>query len=148
MPELVCLLKRQGFYRGSQFYTRCVSLEELIVACAGIGVNVVFLPVDVRGAYVHQARTIIVDSRLTPVRQRAVLAHEYVHALRGDVGLQPECVEARVDEQAARLLVSGFDYMLAERCFGTDMGLIAEELGVPIEVVEAFRRGLGRAVLG
>lgn len=102
----------------------------------------VFLPFHLDGAYLHEAHTIIVNCRLSPVRQRCVLAHEYVHALRGDTGLQSARVEELVEARAARLLISEVDYQVAEGLYGMDLGLIAEELHVSLNTLIAFRCGL------
>lgn len=117
--------------------------NELILACQAIGVHVVFLPLrGVAGGYVHELRLIIVDSTLPPSQQRAVLAHEYVHALCGHEGVQDQGTEAWVDCRAARLLVSPVEYALAERFYGGDVVAIAEELDVAVWVVVAYREWL------
>ena len=112
---------------------------ELIEAAARIGVHVVFLPIPIAGAYIEQLHLIIVDSTLTPAWQRFTLAHEYVHALRGHDGPQSPGIEARVDQEAARMLVSATEYALAERIVGSHPAAIAEELGVPEDCVQAWQ---------
>ncbi|MEW6894499.1 ImmA/IrrE family metallo-endopeptidase [Trueperella pyogenes] len=115
---------------------------DLIRACARLGVHVAFLPLEDAGLYIHSRRLIVVDSRLPEALQRATLAHEYVHALRGHDGPQSASVERCVDRQAARLLISPAEYALAERLHeGNPVG-IAEDLGVPVWVVEAYRQAL------
>lgn len=123
-----------------------VTEEDLINACVRLGVHVVFLPFPLAGAYYHDAGLIVIDSRLPTASQRATLAHEYIHALRGHVGPQEAHIEACVDRQAARLLVSPAEYMLAERLYGADVEMIGEELGVPVWVVIAYREALARRV--
>ncbi|VEI13254.1 ImmA/IrrE family metallo-endopeptidase [Trueperella bialowiezensis] len=126
-----------------------MSIDELVAACAAIGVHVVFLPVGVAGGYVHDIRLIVVDSGLPAVEQRAVLAHEYVHALHGHDGVQDETVESSVDREAAQLLISPVEYAAAERLFGVNVVAIADELGVPMWVVAAYREWLAeRGVCG
>ncbi|MCI7305459.1 MAG: ImmA/IrrE family metallo-endopeptidase [Trueperella sp.] len=119
-----------------------MTVDELVAACAGIGVHVVFLPVGVAGGYVHDIGLIVIDSSLPALEQRAVLAHEYVHALHGHEGVQDKAVEARVDRQAAELLVSPAEYILAERLYGCDVAAIAEELELPVWVVAAYQTWL------
>lgn len=115
---------------------------ELVIALEGMGVHVAFLPYPLAGAYYHAPGLVIVDSRLPPGDQVAVLAHEYVHALMGHDGCQDDGVEALVDRRAARLMVSEAEYALAERLHeGCRFG-IAEELGLPVWVVEAYRCSL------
>ena len=116
--------------------------EDLINACAKIGVHVAFLPLEDAGLYIHSRRLIVVESRLPETLQRATLAHEYVHALRGHVGPQSASVERLVDREAARLLISPAEYALAEYMHEGNTVGIAEELGVPVWVVEAYRERL------
>lgn len=104
--------------------------------------HVVFVPFPLAGAYYHDTGLIVIDSRLPETSQRATLAHEYVHALRGHDGPQSASMEQCVDRQAARLLISPAEYALAERLHeGNPVG-IAEDLGVPVWVVEAYRQAL------
>lgn len=119
-----------------------MSEEELILACARVGVHVVFVPFPLAGSYYHDQGLIVIDSRLPAAVQRAALAHEYVHASLGHDGPQEAHVEARVDRRAARLLVSPAEYVLAERLYGADVAAIAEELGVPVWVVVAYQEWL------
>ncbi|WP_406712175.1 hypothetical protein [Trueperella pyogenes] len=48
--------------------------EDLINACTDLGVHVVFVPLDLAGAYVHELNLILIGSRLPASSQRAVLA--------------------------------------------------------------------------
>lgn len=123
-----------------------MSEEELILACAGLGVHVVFLPFPLAGSYFRDEGLIVIDSRPSAAAQRAALAHEYVHAILGHDGPQEPHIEARVDQHAARLLVSPAEYVMAERLYGCDVAAIAEELGVPVWVVVAYREALARRV--
>lgn len=106
----------------------------------------VFVPFPLAGAYYHDEGLIVIDSRPSAGVQRAVLAHEYVHATLGHVGPQEAHIEARVDRRAACLLVSSVEYALAERLYGADVEMIGEELGVPVWVVIAYRGALARRV--
>ncbi|MDP9833034.1 ImmA/IrrE family metallo-endopeptidase [Trueperella abortisuis] len=119
-----------------------MSEEELILACARVGVHVVFVPFPLAGAYYHDQGLIVIDSRPSAAVQRAALAHEYVHATLGHDGPQEAHTEARVDRRAACLLVSPAEYVLAERLYGCDVGAIAEELELPVWVVAAYQTWL------
>ncbi|MEW6961591.1 ImmA/IrrE family metallo-endopeptidase [Trueperella pyogenes] len=112
--------------------------EDLITACTRLGVHVVFAPFPLAGAYYHDTGLIVIDSRLPETSQRATLAHEYVHALRGHDGPQSASMERCVDRQAARLLISPAEYALAEHLHEGNAAGIAEELGVPVWVVVAY----------
>lgn len=98
----------------------------------------VFAPFPLAGAYYHDTGLIVIDSRLPETSQRATLAHEYVHALRGHDGPQSASMERCVDRQAARLLISPAEYALAEHLHEGNAAGIAEELGVPVWVVVAY----------
>ena len=85
----------------------------------------------------------MIDSRQTRAGQLAALAHETIHARRGDSGPQPSHVEDLVDELAAKLLISPIEYALAERVYGSRPAALAAELGVTQRMVEAWRSGWG-----
>lgn len=108
------------------------------------GLRVVSLPMRVAERYIPAVGVIALDSRLTWVEARCTLAHEYCHYVAGHECSQDAHVEARVDEQAARLLVSVAEYALAEHLVGNDTHLLGEELGLTVRYVEAFRRSLAR----
>ncbi|VDG76201.1 Domain of uncharacterised function (DUF955) [Actinobaculum suis] len=117
--------------------------EQLIAELYKLGVCVVYAPISgASGHYYHETGLVVVDSRTSPRWQIWTLAHELVHAWRGDDGPQPASVEALVDRTAARLLISGAEYALAEQLYGPNIALIAEELGVVPECVEAYRAWL------
>lgn len=116
--------------------------EDLITACARVGVHVVFVPFPLAGAYYHDTGLIVIDSRLPETSQRATLAHEYVHALRGHDGPQSASMERCADRQAARLLISPAEYALAEYMHGTNVAAIADELHLPTWTVDAYRQWL------
>lgn len=107
------------------------------------GIHVVYMPLTREsGLYVHKARLIMIDSKASPTWQLWTLAHEAIHAKRGDDGPQNPRIEQLVDRQAARLLISPHEYRLAEHCYGANYTAIADEMGVPVECVEAFRQWL------
>ena len=118
--------------------------NDLIQELAGMGVHVVYLPYRFAGAYWHDEGIIVIDSRQTRAGQLAALAHETIHARRGDSGPQPSHVEDLVDELAAKLLISPIEYALAERVYGSRPAALAAELGVTQRMVEAWRRGTER----
>lgn len=119
-----------------------VTEEDLITACARVDVHVVFVPFPLAGAYYHDDGLIVIDSRLPTASQRATLAHEYVHALRGHDGCQSASVERCVDRQAARLLISPAEYALAERLHEGNAVGVADELHLPTWTVDAYRQWL------
>lgn len=127
------------------------SFNELTALAESSGVSVFYGPVSrpgVAGFYCETLRVIFVDSRLYGGLAVAVLGHELVHAWRGDVGCQDEAVEARVDEDAAWLIIDVEEYARAEMLCDGLVGAMACELGVPAWLVDGFRRGLERGRAG
>ena len=97
---------------------------------------------NLAGAYSASQNTVYIDTSLSACEERCTLAHEYVHAVRGHTGAQPDYVEARVDEEAARLLIDVEEYRQAERVYGSHPNVLAEELDVTPRYVIAFQRTL------
>lgn len=116
--------------------------EELLAACATLGVYVAYIPYHLAGAYFHQEQLIIIDARLPPARLIETLAHEYTHATLGHDGCQPHHIETKVDKYAAQLLISPAEYALAEHLYGTDTYAIADELGVTPETIQHYQHTL------
>lgn len=121
-----------------------MTLTELISLVESHGIPVSWGHVCSLGAYHHPTATIWLDCSLASYPRQAlgVLAHEYVHALYGHDGAQPASVERLVDRRAAQLLISPAEYALAEYVHEGNTVGIAEELGVPVWVVEAYRERL------
>ncbi|WP_461004603.1 M78 family metallopeptidase domain-containing protein [Trueperella pyogenes] len=121
-----------------------MTLTELISLVESHGITVSWGHVYSLGTYHHPTATIWLDYALASYPRQAlgVLAHEYVHALRGHDGPQSASMERCVDRQAARLLISPAEYALAERLHEGNAVGIAEELGVPVWVVVAYREVL------
>lgn len=84
------------------------------------------------------------DNRLSsrPTEAVCALAHEYVHAMRGDDGPQPEWVEKLCDEAAAKMLISPAEYALTENVYGSHPAQLAVELGVTQQIITAYQRTL------
>ncbi|MGV9196714.1 ImmA/IrrE family metallo-endopeptidase [Arcanobacterium canis] len=93
-----------------------MTVDELIDKCARFGIDVFFIPLALAGVYWHEQSKIIIDSRMPPSHQLAVLAHEYAHALHCHEGCQAPDVEAWVDRKAARLLVSLLNMLSLSGC--------------------------------
>jgi hypothetical protein len=72
-------------------------------------IKVVDLPTGLMGLWDQSARTLWLDSGLTPAERRSTLAHELVHAERGDVPCGDPVLDARqerrVEHEAARRLL-------------------------------------------
>ncbi len=62
------------------------------------------LPDGVRGLYVDDLATVVLDVRLGRVQRNATLCHELIHAERGVTGV-PRFDERGVDDEVARRLV-------------------------------------------
>lgn len=115
------------------------------LAAAGIRISYARgLPAGQLGAYDHEARVIWLPAALdlaTPLGV-AVLAHESVHAYRGDAGHQVRALEDRIDETVAAALVDPGAYARAEDELGWATGGIADVLDQPRWLVSAYRRHL------
>ena len=76
---------------------------------AGVLVRTARLPGGVMGLWDERTRTVWLDTRLTSAERRGTLAHELVHAERGDVPCGDPALDARqerrVEREAARLLL-------------------------------------------
>ncbi|MCK2037450.1 ImmA/IrrE family metallo-endopeptidase [Microbacterium sp. SSW1-49] len=101
-----------------------------------------------RGGYDHSALTIRLAPGMSVRTTTSVLAHELGHATLGHtVSAHPEVrarQERRADEWAARLLISPEAYAAAEAVRGPHRASLAFELGVTVELVEAYQRMLQR----
>lgn len=104
----------------------------------GITVETHKLTGTLRGYYNHRERLIVIRQGLSYPQRRTALAHELVHARRGDDGHQGPQVERRVNQATARLLISPIEYALAERIHGPNVAAIARELDVTQALVQAY----------
>ncbi len=101
------------------------------------------LPGGYEGFYAPGLDLIVLDSRLTDVQRRCVLAHEISHARHRDAGCRCDrWVERRADIEAAAMLISPLEFAYAEAVYeGNTLGM-ARELNVLPWAVEAFRERL------
>ena len=119
------------------------TLDELLTFAARERVSVVRSRLDSRrGAWSREARTIWIDSRLSDAHAAPVLAHELIHACRGDECAQDEATERLIDERVAQEFIAPEQFAAAERLHVGDSWAIAEELDLPAWVVDAYRRRL------
>ena len=100
------------------------------------------LPQNMRGLYVPEHRTIWLRDRLSDTQKLCTLQHELIHVERGDNGAQASRIEAKIDEEAARRLISHTEYMLAEQMYGENRYVLARELDVTPAIIEAYQRAL------
>lgn len=87
---------------------------------------------------------ILLRRRLAGAQRASTLAHEIVHARRGDRGCQAASTEQHVDELAARMLITETAYRRAEVLYGPATWAIAVELDVAPALVEAWKRARER----
>lgn len=101
------------------------------------------LPSGYEGFYAPGLDLIVLDSRLTDVQRRCVLAHEISHARHMDAGCRVDkWVERRADQEAAKMLIDPLEYAYAETIYeGNAMGM-ARELNVLPWVIAAYRERL------
>lgn len=74
--------------------------------------------------------------RLLQVERRCSLAHELVHLERSDTGACPPAVEAEVNREAARRLIS-WEQLLAAVQWARSEEELAEELWVTVKILRA-----------
>lgn len=108
-------------------------------ASLGVEAHVAYLPRDRRGIYDHERRRIVYAIDLTPIEQVSVFAHEIGHAYHEHVCDGDADAERQADVYAARLLIHPEDYAELEG-LTSDVELIADELGVIPELVDAWQR--------
>ncbi|WP_242500493.1 ImmA/IrrE family metallo-endopeptidase [Bifidobacterium pseudolongum] len=101
------------------------------------------LPSGYEGLYAAGLDLIVLDSRLTDVQRRCVLAHEISHARHHDAGCRCDrWTEQRADMEAAAMLISPMEFAYAEAVYeGNTVGM-ARELNVLPWVVQAYRERL------
>lgn len=117
---------------------------DLIEHAERLGLTVVWaLDLPERGRYVPGVEVIALRHGMTERRTVSTLAHELGHARHGDWCSSP-AAERRAWAHAARLLIDAGDYATAERLCSSRGG-IAAELGVTVEVIDAYRVGLAMA---
>lgn len=102
------------------------------------------LPGRWTGAYDLRGGVIYLRHGLTVPQRLATLAHELRHHELGHDGHQAAAVEARINEDVARALISPTEYALAEQLHEGRAGAIALELDLPRWVVSAYRAPLWR----
>lgn len=95
-----------------------------------------------RGRCRWESRTIALDRRCTPAEAQATLAHEAIHASRGPCpGWARAGEEATVHQLAARALIAD-DRLASELEWSPDPRVIAFDLGVTCDLVDARLDGL------
>ena len=102
------------------------------------------LPGTLRGVWDPNGPRILLRRRLASAQRVSTLAHEIVHARRGDRGCQTASTEQHVDELAARMLITEAAYRRAEILYGPATWAIAVELDVTPALVEAWKRARER----
>lgn len=85
--------------------------------------------------------TIWLDERLSELEARCALMHELVHLRFGHAGHQPESIERKVCERAARLLIP-FEWLYRVRHWQGRPDTLAEDLGVTPAVLRDWLRWL------
>lgn len=116
-------------------------LDLLFAHCGDLGIEVEWADLgDIRrGHYLDDARTIVLNRRLTRAQLTTTLAHEIGHAVFGDRATTPR-LERRASEYGASLIITPRQYAAAERLVGHHLGALAAELGVTPHLVEAWQR--------
>ena len=126
-------------------------MHHLYAAAEALGVRIEYANLDHLGRdgdYNHATNVIRLHRGMPYRLERSVLAHELMHAIRGDrrtmFGWYDRRDERLADEGAAHMLIDMRDYQLAEEKYGTRTNWIAQELDVIEDLVIAFERTLCR----
>ena len=97
---------------------------------------------DIAGAWDPDTRIIWLHTRLTAAQRRSTLAHEAVHAYRGDERIEDPILSERqeriAERIAARLLITLEQFAEALRWCRDDHEL-AEELHVDVDILTSWR---------
>lgn len=114
----------------------------------GIAVEYTDLPPDRDGEYDHAKKRIRLQRGMATRLHRSVLAHECAHAVFADVpsrfGPVNAKQERRADEWAALRLIDVDAYKRAEAIHHGHTEALAVELGVTVDLIEAYQRILLR----
>lgn len=96
------------------------------------------------GYYCETTRTIIIDRNMTYRQKRCALMHELVHWAHGDQACDNihAARERRTRLETARRLVDMDEYRTAENVYQGNAWLIADELDVPIQVINVIQEWL------
>ncbi|MFL6139142.1 MAG: ImmA/IrrE family metallo-endopeptidase [Frankiaceae bacterium] len=125
--------------RGSRFH------PYRALGALGVELAVAALDDDVMGDYDHEQRVVRLDRGLRQAERRCTAAHEYVHAVRGDL---PSCTdwherkqERVVERVAARLLIPLEDLARAS-LWSDDVTELADDLWVDVDTLRQRLRDL------
>lgn len=81
---------------------------------------------------------------MSDTQTRSTIAHELVHAWRGDPCGHCPTNEHRADRLAARLLITPGAYAHAEAVYDGDLAKIADDLGVTTHLLAVWREAYER----
>lgn len=123
-------------------------MQQLLQLADELGLRVIERRGTKRGGFHEGSRTIRLNPGQSTRATRSVLAHEIAHAIFGDTpthyGPMRARQERRADEWAARYLITPRAYADAEERRGVHATSLAFELGVTVELVEAYQRLMQR----
>lgn len=97
------------------------------------------------GEWDHDTRTIWLHHTLTPAQRRCTLAHEFIHAIRGDRACPNKVLDARQENTVRRLtaqLLVPLPRLANALRWSRDDRELAEELNVDVDTVRARREHL------
>jgi hypothetical protein len=111
-------------------------------------ITLVFAAMDDAGRYYHEHKAIAIAKDLTQAQRRSALAHELVHAERGDTACCSDWhagkQERRVEGTAARRLISS-ERLVDALLWADDERELADVLWVDVEMVRARLAGLSES---
>ena len=115
--------------------------EQLLTELGNMGIEVESHPLSgtCRGLFLPKKRLVVLREGMSYPQRRSTLAHELIHARRDDDGHQEPRIERKVYREAAQLLISPSEYMLAETLHGPIVGMLAKELDVTPRIIQAYQ---------
>lgn len=117
-------------------------LDVLLLHAAELGMEVRWaldLPDDIHGYYDDDDRAAYLNYYGRQDQVIGALSHELGHCIFGD-RCSTEAVERRADEMGASFVITRDEYAEAELVVGSHAGALAIHMGVPRDVVIAWRR--------
>jgi Zn-dependent peptidase ImmA (M78 family) len=94
------------------------------------------------GYYFDDEQTVYLRSNLTPIKELSTLAHEEYHAINRHTGSPDretnEWREICADMHSSKRLIDIEEYKELERIYGCHYEIIADELGVTLDVIHGL----------
>lgn len=115
-------------------------IDALIDAAEARGYRIRWHRGGPKAAWLPHTHTISVRVGMDDVQTLCSLAHELGHVHHNDPPGHTGFREQRANRFAAQLLISPVEYATAETIYGPHPARLAHELGVTVEIIEAWQQ--------